>query len=145
MLPFFLQIVVILVGLAVGSLVNFTVLSLGNAVITLPEGADMSTPEGIARSMPMLLPVHFITPFAAHAIGTLAGAWLTARLSKNHGLWSALVVGVMFLAGGAYMVSIVPSPVWFSACDLVLAYVPMAVLGWSLSGKKRDVTDEGTA
>jgi hypothetical protein len=139
MLSFFLRIVVVLVGLAAGSLVNFLVLSLGNAVIALPEGADMSTPEEIARSMPMLMPVHFITPFAAHAIGTLAGAWLTARLAKNHALWSAMVVGVLFLAGGAYMVAIVPSPVWFTACDLVLAYIPMALLGWSLSGKKREL------
>jgi hypothetical protein len=85
--------------------------------------------------MPLLSPEHFISPFAAHASGTLVSAilltWLLKATSKNLSLIAALI----FFAGGLYMVIILPSPLWFDMLDLSLAYFPMGLLGYWIGRK----------
>jgi hypothetical protein len=44
----------------------------------------------------------------------------------------ALVIGLLFLLGGIASVFMLPSPVWFTAVDLILAYIPMAFLAGKL-------------
>jgi hypothetical protein len=78
--------------------------------------------------MHLMEPKHFVFPFLAHAIGTLAGAFLAARLSVSK-MRSAFIVGGFFLLGGIANTMMLPSPVWFSITDLVGAYLPMAWLG----------------
>ena len=41
---------------------------------------------------------------------------------KERKLFRALLVGFLFFLAGAYMVLILPSPLWFDALDLGLAY-----------------------
>jgi hypothetical protein len=38
------------------------------------------------------------------------------------------------------MVFIMPAPVWFIVADLSLAYIPMGLFGWKLSGKKNNLS-----
>jgi hypothetical protein len=38
----------------------------------------------------------------------------------------------MFLLGGIANVAMLPAPLWFSALDLLLAYLPMAWLGHTI-------------
>jgi hypothetical protein len=45
----------------------------------------------------------------------------------------AMTIGFAFLAGGVMMVMILPeTPLWFIFSDLILAYLPMAYLGYRL-------------
>jgi hypothetical protein len=74
----------------------------------------------------------FIFPFLAHALGTFVGAYLAARIASNNKLSIALAIGVLFLVGGVANVFMLPSPIWFSAFDLILAYIPMAFLAGKL-------------
>jgi len=46
----------------------------------------------------------------------------------------ALGIAVFFLAGGIASVAMLPSPLWFSVTDLVLAYIPMGYLAGKLVG-----------
>ena len=46
---------------------------------------------------------------------------------------SIKIVGLYFLAGGIYMVTILPAPTWFVLLDVILGYIPMALLGWKIS------------
>lgn len=41
----------------------------------------------------------------------------------------------VFLAGGVAANIMIPAPAWYRIVDLVFAYLPMAFLGWKLSGK----------
>jgi hypothetical protein len=76
---------------------------------------------------------HFVFPFLAHAIGTLVGAYFVSRMKVNRALLNAMAIGFAFLAGGVMMVLTLPgTPWWFVATDLVLAYLPMAYLGFKL-------------
>ncbi|MBJ7575264.1 hypothetical protein [Luteimonas sp. MC1828] len=121
-----------IVGLIVGSVVNMGLINLGASVMPMPGGADTTTVEGLKASLPLFEPRHFTFPFLAHALGTLAGAIVATLLAPGRTSGPAWVVGVAFLVGGIASVVMLPAPVWFSALDLLLAYLPMAWLGHRL-------------
>lgn len=64
----------VLAGLVLGSLVNMAIVTAGPMLIPPPAGVDVNTAEGLARGIHLFEPRHFLTPFLAHALGTLAGA-----------------------------------------------------------------------
>ena len=47
---------------------------------------------------------------------------------------AAIILGILWTCGGIAMLTILPSPLWFAAADLLL-YVPAALLGVTLGGK----------
>jgi hypothetical protein len=134
--PILRNILAVIVGLVIGSAVNMLFISLNGIVIALPEGADVSTMEGLKESMNLFEPKHFIFPFLAHALGTLVGAFIAAKIAATHKTKFAMSIGVLFLIGGIMMVIDLPAPTWFSTLDLVAAYIPMAWLGGKLAAKK---------
>jgi len=123
------NILAVLIGFFVGSVVNMSLISLSGSIIPPPEGFDLTTEAGLKASMPFLEPKHFIFPFLAHALGTLSGALITALIAATNKLKLALLIGFLFLFGGVWMVCILPSPMWFNILDLVFAYIPCAWLG----------------
>jgi hypothetical protein len=48
-----------------------------------------------------------------------------------------MLIASLFFVGGIYMVMLLPSPLWFNLTDLILAYFPMAYLGYYLLKKKQ--------
>ena len=124
------------VGLVFGSLVNMGVLSVGTNLIPPPVGADTMSMEGLKATMHLFQPVHFLSPLLAHALGTLTGAWLAVIMSGVRSMRNAWIIGGFFLAGGVINIAMLPSPVWFSTTDLIVAYLPMAWLGGRAAGLK---------
>jgi hypothetical protein len=136
MSPILRNIIAVIVGFAAGSFVNMGLITISGTIIPPPEGADTATMEGLKASMQLFEPKHFVFPFLAHALGTLAGAWIAAMLAASHKMWMAMIIGIIFLFGGISGVVMLPSPLWFSALDLVVAYIPMAYIGYRLGAKK---------
>ena len=116
-------------GLLVGATCNSLLIMNSAMLIPPPQGADLTTPEGLSEAMVMMEPKHFLIPFLAHALGTLIGAFVTAKIAASFAKELALVIGLMFFIGGTYMVMLLSAPLWFNVTDLVLAYFPMALLG----------------
>ena len=125
------NVLAVITGIILGSAVNMGIIMLQGYFIALPEGVDVTNTESLQSSMHLFGPKHFIFPFLAHAIGTLVGAYLSARIAANHKMQFALGIGIFFLIGGISMVFMMPAPVWFLILDLSVAYIPM---GW-LSGR----------
>ena len=130
--PIVKNILAVIGGVLGGGLINSFLVSLGPNVIPLPEGADVA-PDRLAESMALFGPENFVFPFLGHAIGTLFGAYVAARLAANNHMKFALGVGVFFLLGGITAVVMFGGPLWFKILDLVVAYVPMAWLGGKLA------------
>jgi len=103
------------------------------SVIPPPNGAEVTTMEGLRASMHLFEPKHFLMPFLAHALGTFAGASLAATIAVSHQMKFALLIGIFFLAGGITNVILLPSPLWFSILDIAVAYIPMAYLAYKLA------------
>ena len=82
----------VVLGFALGSVVNMGLLTLGGRLIAPPAGADVSTLEGLKVALPLFEPKHFLFPFLAHALGTLVGAGLAAGLAAARAGAAAIAV-----------------------------------------------------
>lgn len=131
------NIIAVIAGIIAGGIVNMGIVLIGQSVVTFPPGSDMSTPEGVTAALPLLETRHFMVPFVAHALGTLAGALVAALISLGSKLTVALIIGGFFLLGGIAASFMIPAPVWFIALDLIVAYIPMAWIGAKLAGAGR--------
>lgn len=128
------NIIGVIVGWLVGSLVNFGLVIGGMALFPLPAGADFTTAEGANAAIQQMQPINFIVPFLAHGIGTMVAALVAVVIAASHKLYIALGLGVLFLLGGIYAAVSIDAPLWFEVLDLVLAYIPFALLGAYLGG-----------
>ncbi len=126
------NILAVISGIILGSVVNMGIIMISGSIIPPPEGADVTTMEGLKESMHLFHAKHFIFPFLAHAIGTLVGAFLAALIAVNNKMYFALGIGGFFLIGGIANTFMLPSPAWFTVLDLAGAYIPMAWLGWRI-------------
>ena len=130
-------ILAVILGLIVGSAVNMGLIMLGGRVIPPPSGADVATLDGLKASMHLLEARHYVFPFLAHALGTLAGAIVAGLLSPGGSRVPAYTVGGLFLLGGIANVVMLPAPAWFAVADLLLAYLPAAWLGQAIAMRMR--------
>ena len=120
-------------GLILGALTNGMIVQIGATIVSAPLGMDISTEAGLAKAMPLMEFKHFVFPFLAHAFGSFVGAFFVSKMRVNRTFINAMAIGFAFLAGGVMMVVMMPAtPVWFILLDLMLAYLPMAYLGYKL-------------
>jgi hypothetical protein len=133
--PILRNIIVVILAILAGGLLNGMIIELSPKLIPPPEGADLTTEEGLKAAMKLMEPKHFLMPFLAHAVGTLLAAWLIAKFAASRQTILPYIAGFLFLIGGIMMVMILPSPLWFTLTDLLLAYLPMAWLGIKLAKK----------
>ena len=117
---------IIVVGIIIGMIINMGIIILGATIVPMTQNFEPM--NAINWDLK-----YFIFPFLAHALGTLSGSFVASRLSKNHHITIPLIVGLYFLSGGVYMVTILPAPTWFICLDLIISYIPMAILGWNLN------------
>jgi hypothetical protein len=127
---------VVIGSLLAGGALNMFLITLSGKVIPPPDGADLTTVEGLKASMHLMQPKHFVFPFLAHALGTFLSAFLIARFAASRHMRLALLAGVLFLIGGVVNIIMLPSPLWFTLLDVIMAYIPMAYLGWKLGMRK---------
>jgi hypothetical protein len=132
------NILAVVAGLVVGGVVNGGMVWLGSVLAPTPPGVDFSDPDSVRAMMEQLGFQHYLFPFLAHALGTLAGAWVTYRLARSSQVFLAMIIGVANLAGGIAAAMIIPAPLWFLVLDLGLAYVPMAWLATRLGSPRHN-------
>ncbi|MBP6303735.1 MAG: hypothetical protein KBB37_07595 [Bacteroidia bacterium] len=134
--PIVRNILAVIAGAFIGSLVNGSLIMMSSFIIPPPNGADVTTEEGLKAAMHLFEPKHFIMPFLAHAIGTLIGAVIAVAIAANNKMKMAIIVGILFFMGGIANVLMLPAPMWFNILDLVVAYFPMAFLAGKIMIKK---------
>jgi len=130
--PILRNVLAVVAGIILGSIVNMAIIMLSSSIIPPPEGVNPSDMESLKASMHLFEPKHFLMPFLAHAFGTLVGAFVAGLIAINHRLKISLAIGLFFMLGGITNILLLPSPLWFTITDLALAYIPMAWLGYKL-------------
>lgn len=135
--PTIRNILAVITGAVIGSIVNMSIINVSGSIIPPPNGVDVTTMEGLKSTMHLFEPKHFLFPFLAHALGTFVGALIASLISLDRKMRSAMIVGGLFLVGGAMMVFQLPSPLWYSILDLGGAYLPMAYIAAKLTIKKK--------
>lgn len=134
--PILKNVLAVVTGIIVGMVVNMGIIQLSGSIIPLPEGIDPSNADSLKENIHLLQAKHFIMPFLAHALGTLAGAYTVARLAATHHMKFALGIGAFFLLGGLAAIQMIGGPLWFNILDIVGAYIPMGWLGGRLAQGK---------
>ena len=132
----FRNILAVILGVIIGASVNMGLIMISSSIIPPPNGADITTTEGLKASMHLFELKHFIFPFLAHALGTFIGALIAVLIATNNKLNYALGIGLFFLIGGIASVFMLPSPTWFIIVDIGFAYLPMAWLANRILLKK---------
>lgn len=131
------NILTVIGALIIGGVINAGIIQMGPSIIPAPEGVNPNDIESIKANVNLYSAKHFIVPFLAHAIGTLAGAYTVCRLAASNHKKLALLVGAFFLLGGIMMAIALPEFWKFSIVDLIFAYFPFAILGWKLAGEPK--------
>jgi hypothetical protein len=119
----------IVIGLAIGGGINMAIVVVGPSVIPPPADVDVTDMESIRASIHLFEVKHYVTPFLAHAAGTLAGSLVAFVIAASYRSIIAYGIGVAFLAGGIAASFMIPAPQWFIVLDLLFAYIPMAWIG----------------
>lgn len=57
------NILAVLAGCILGSVVNMGIITVSGSIIPPPDGADVTTMEGLKASIHLFQPKHFIFPF----------------------------------------------------------------------------------
>ncbi len=122
------NVLAVVAGIVIGGAVNGLLISLSPTLIPPPVGVDVTNADSLAKSIHLFEPRHFLMPFLAHALGTLAGAVAAYLMAASQKTTFAYVIGVVFLCGGIAACFMIPAPAWFMVVDLVFAYLPMAWL-----------------
>ena len=122
------NIAIVFLGIIVGMIVNIGLIILGGLIF--PPSENFEPMNAMNWDFK-----YFIFPFLAHSIGTLSGALIVSKLSNKSSIILPLIVGLYFLMGGIYMITILPAPMWFVLLDVILGYIPMALLGWKLANE----------
>ena len=135
--PIIKNIIAVIAGFILGSIINMSLITVSGSIIPAPNGADVTTLEGLKATIHLFEPKHFLFPFLAHALGTLGGAFLAAKIAATHKLIFAMSIGFLFLVGGVANILMLPSPLWFTLVDLIGAYLPMAFAGYQLGSLKK--------
>ena len=134
--PIIKNIAAVVLGLVVGSFVNMGIIMLSPSIIPPPAGINPTDMESLRASMHLFEAKHFVFPFLAHALGTLVGAFIAAKIASSHKMKFALGISAFFMIGGITNAFMLPAPVWFVVVDLVVAYIPMGWLGGKLAESK---------
>lgn len=131
------NVLAVLAGIVIGSLLNGALITLSPSLIPPPAGVDVTDAESLSKGIHLFGPRHFVMPFLAHALGTLAGAVVAYLIAASHNAKLAYAIGVLFLCGGIAASFMIPAPAWFIAVDLLGAYLPMAWLGVQAGARLR--------
>jgi hypothetical protein len=131
--PKFQNTLAVIAGIVIGSSINMTIVLKGHLLIAMPEGADVTTEAGLKASLHLFQPKHFIMPFLAHALGTLGGSLVVAKMAATNPFRYAMAIGVVFMLGGIINAFTLPGPVCFDIVDILGAYLPMSYLALKLA------------
>lgn len=135
--PILRNILVTIGGLIFGMAVNMGSLILGMKAFPGPEGMTMEIPSMIEH-MSEFTTMNYIVPIFAHAFGTFVAALFISRFAVSSKRMLSLIPAFLFLLAGISMAYRLPAPLWMEATDLILAYIPMSLLGYfaGMAGKK---------
>lgn len=128
------KILAVVAGILVTSIVVGLVQQMGHYLYPLPAGADPNDPEAIksyVETAPFLA-VFFV--IISYAMGALFGGFFSTKIADDGKPVYAVVIGVIFLIISVYMMTVIPSPVWFWI--LGIAVWSLVLVGYRLALKK---------
>jgi hypothetical protein len=103
------------------------------AMVPFPRGMDEKNMTAIKAFVATLPPSAFVLVLAGWLIGTLAGTFTAAKISRT--AMAAYVTGALLLLAGIGNAVVIPQPVWFSIISFVI-FIGMTLVGARAAGQR---------
>lgn len=123
---FAVVIAMIVTGIVVGA-----VQKLGQNIYPLPVGADPENPEDIKNYIENAPFMALFFVIISYAAGALTGGFLSTFIAKDGKKIYAIIIGIIFLITSIYMMIIIPSPIWFWICGILVWL--LVLVGWKIA------------
>lgn len=134
MSPFLRRLLAVVTGILVAFVVITIVEGTSGRIYPVPEGADISTPEGLKAVFATRPMGAFLMVLLAHLLGALSGGAVSRLIDKTNAS-VPLIVGGILMFFGLINLLMLPHPLWFWV-DLAI-YLPAAHYGAKLVTGKR--------
>lgn len=108
----FRNVIAVIVGLAVGMMVNMALVLLNLGLHPMPEGVNFDDPEGVKAYFATLPLMAYLIVLLAHLGQSFVGGLVAALISATRPMLVAMIVGVLSLIGGLINMTDMPLPMW---------------------------------
>ena len=126
----------IVAGLITAMLVIFGVEAAGMLLFPPPAGMPLDTEADLARRVAMSSPTAKAWLVFGWALGSFVGAWVAARISRQHRRIAALAVGLFIVAGTVMNAVAIAHPLWMNLLGILLP-IPLALLAARLAESRK--------
>ena len=121
-------------GLFAGGIGIFLIQTLDHKLYPLPEGMnpnDMEAMKAYVASAPFMA-LFFV--ILSYAVGALVSGYISTLVAGDNKKIYAVICGVIFLLQSIYMMSSLPTPIWFWILGILVW--ALVLLGYRLGAKK---------
>ncbi|KAF1714406.1 hypothetical protein CSC74_15850 [Pseudoxanthomonas yeongjuensis] len=125
----------IVAGLITAMLVIFGVEAAGMLLFPPPAGMPLDTEADLARLVAMSSPAAKAWLVFGWALGSFVGAWVAARIGRQHRRIAASAVALFIVAGTVMNAMVIAHPLWMNLLGILLP-VPLALLASRLVGPR---------
>ena len=125
------KILAVLVGMFVGGMAIGAVQAIGHRLYPFPPGADPNNPDDLARYVETAPFMAIFFVIISYAAGALTSGFLSTLIAPDRKKIYAVVAGVLFLITSIYMMSTLPTPLWFWICGILVWL--LVLVGWKLA------------
>ncbi len=131
------RIVPVVVGLMVGWLTIFALEKLNHFAYPMPEGADLSSKEAIARLMASIPAGAFVLLFASWMVSAAVSGMVTSKINPDKWRDNVIIVGVVLSIGALINMVMIPHPTWLIVASAA-GYIPFAYLGGKIVNNRKN-------
>lgn len=125
-------ILAVFLAIVVAGLIVAAIEAIGHALHPLPPGIDANNPEAMKNLIASLPQSALVIVVMAWALGSIAGGFTAAKVSRQHKRGAALAFGIAMVLLIAMNFIAIPHPVWMIVFGVVLP-VPLALVGRKLA------------
>ncbi|MBL3549898.1 MULTISPECIES: hypothetical protein [Chryseobacterium] len=130
------QILAVVVGLIVGSIGIAIVENIGHQLYPPPVGTDPNDMEALKEYVgeAPFMALFFI--IMAYALAAFVSGFTATKISNNGKHTAAIICGIIFLLITIYMMTSLPTPIWFWVLGILVWILVMAGSQLALKTKK---------
>jgi hypothetical protein len=138
------SILAVLLGIIVTIVIIFAIEIAGHHVYPPPAGLHSSDPAALHDYMAQMPMGVFLFLLLGWVVGTAAGAWLAAYISRRARILHGLIVGGLVMAAAIALMLHIPHPVWLWIVSLV-SIPTAAYAGASLANRGKATVPGSTS
>lgn len=129
------KILAVVAGIIAGGISVAIVQKIGHSIYPMPKGIksdDIDAMKNYVETAPFMALFFVILSYASAA---LVSGFVSTKIAKDNKFLYALICGIIFLLQSIYMMSVLPTPIWFWILGILVWTLVLA--GYRLALNKK--------